>query len=368
MASVAEQRLTLALEAAGLGTWTWDMATATTEWDVRLEELHGLSPGGFGGTFDDWVASLHPDDRAECVRRVQRALESPGPYVLLHRTTWLDGSIHWIECRGRVTVDDHGMPTGTIGVALDVTERERRDAMVEVELEEKHDLVTSLQQALLPSEIPSVPGVRVAARYVAAGSTVVGGDWYAVVPLPDGRLGLGIGDVAGHGLSAVAEMAGVRFSLRALAMGATDAEDVLTRLNDAVRLFEHDAFITALYGIVDPRNRVWSFSSAGHCPTVVRCANGTTSLIATAAQPPLGLDGAYHRQDCQLEPGSMLVLYTDGLIERRCESITDGTNRLIDVVRSGPTDPEALADHLLAELVGAGAHDDDVALLVVAIA
>ena len=68
MTSVAEQRLALALEAAELGTWTWDMASGASVWDARLEALHGLPPGGFGGTFDDWVAALYPDDRPECLR------------------------------------------------------------------------------------------------------------------------------------------------------------------------------------------------------------------------------------------------------------------------------------------------------------
>ena len=103
--SLDEQRLTLALEAAAMGTWTWDMAAGRTTWDVRLEELHGLPPGGFGGSFDDWVEALHPDDRKSCLGRVQAALADPGPYVLLHRTIWPDGAVHWIECRGRVTVD-----------------------------------------------------------------------------------------------------------------------------------------------------------------------------------------------------------------------------------------------------------------------
>jgi PAS domain-containing protein len=108
--SLIEFRLTLALEAAQLGTWTWDMAAGTTTWDVRLEELHGLPPGGFGGTFEDWLASLHPEDRAECLARVERALASPGPYVLLHRTIWRDGSVHYIECRGTVLTDEVARP------------------------------------------------------------------------------------------------------------------------------------------------------------------------------------------------------------------------------------------------------------------
>ena len=77
--SVAEQRLALALEATELGTWTWDMASATTTWDARLEALHGMPPGGFGSTFNDWVAALPPDDRAECIRRVERALAESEP-------------------------------------------------------------------------------------------------------------------------------------------------------------------------------------------------------------------------------------------------------------------------------------------------
>src|SRR4051812_16636448 len=114
--SLAEARLALALEAAALGTWTYDAASANTVWDTRLEQLHGLAPGEFGGTYDDWLAAMHPDDRPECLARVERAFANPGPYLLLHRTTWPDGSVHWIECRGRVTVDENGAPNGTIGV------------------------------------------------------------------------------------------------------------------------------------------------------------------------------------------------------------------------------------------------------------
>ena len=106
------------------------MAAGTTVWDERLEELHGMPPGGFGGTFEDWLAALYPDDRPECLTRVERALADPGPYMLLHRTTWPDGSIHYIECRGRVLTDEQGIPTGTTGVATDVTDREQHKAAV----------------------------------------------------------------------------------------------------------------------------------------------------------------------------------------------------------------------------------------------
>jgi PAS domain S-box-containing protein len=367
--SVAEQRLALALEAAELGTWTWDMASATTAWDARLEALHGLPPGGFGGTFDDWVAALHPDDRAECIRRVERALANPSAYVLLHRCTWPDGSIHWIECRGRVTVDADGAPTGTMGVAIDVTAREQRAAAVARELEEEHDLVEALQRAILPTTLPSVANVTLAIRYVAAaGPTFVGGDWYAAVPLADGRLGLAIGDVAGHGLPAVADMADARFSLRALALGEQDPAVVLARLSHVVELFEDETLITALYGMIDPVRHTWSYASAGHLPPVVRLADGTTTLLPQTPQAPLGLRADYQQFETPLPAGATIVLYTDGLVERRGESIETGLQRLVAACRNGSPDPEELCDQLLALLLDEHSNHDDAALLVATLA
>ena len=168
------------------------MAAGTTTWDVRLEELHGLPPGGFGGTFEDWLASLHPEDRAECLARVERALASPGPYVLLHRTIWRDGSVHYIECRGTVLTDEIGAPTGTTGVAIDVTDREQHRVATSEALARERDLVGVLQQALLPTSLPEVPGTTIGVRYIPAQSDAgVGGDWYAAASALGWPAGLG---------------------------------------------------------------------------------------------------------------------------------------------------------------------------------
>ena len=368
MTSLTDQRLALALEAAQLGTWTWTMATASTEWDERLEELHGLEPGEFGGTFEDWLASLHPEDRAECVARVERALADPGPYILQHRTIWADGSVHHIECRGMVLVDEAGVPTGTTGVAGDVTDRELRAAAVRVALMHQHEVIDTLQQALLPAILPRVPGTSIAARYVAAEtSPAVGGDWYAVLPLPDDLLGLAIGDVAGHGLDAIADMAAVRFSLRALALGEPAPEVVLDRLNEVVRVFESNTMITAIYGVLDPRALQWTYASAGHLPALIRDQHGSTRLVDERCDPPLGIAGSFRRHTTGIEPGSTLVLYTDGLVERRTEVITDGLERLRHACDQGPANPEALCDYLLDAMLRDAAPTDDVAMLVVSV-
>src|SRR4051812_18064992 len=319
--SVIEARLDLALEAAELGTWTWDMAAGTTEWDARLERLHGMEPGGFGGTFEDWLGAMHSDDRAECLARVERALANPGPYSLLHRTTWPDGSVHWIECRGRVTVDADGAPTGTIGVAIDVTDRELAGAVVAQELATKRSVVETLQTALLPEALPTVPGLSIAARYVPASSSVeVGGDWYAVIPL-DESLGLAIGDVAGHGLPAVADMADARFSVRALALTNREPSLVLGHLDRVMQTFDDGTLVTALYGVLDPVRLLWSYASAGHYPAIVRSPDGSAKLLEGGGGPPLGCGASYAPVQVELEKGATLVLYTDGLVERRGEPV-----------------------------------------------
>src|ERR1044071_8761387 len=148
------EHLQLALEAAQLGTWYWDEQTGLTVWDERLEAMHGMAPGTFGGTFADWEASLYPADRAACVAKVAAAMADPGPYVLLHRCEWPDGSIHWIEGRGRVITDDDGNALGTIGVVVDVTEREERAAALPRRIAEDHRLIQNVQRALLPVRMP----------------------------------------------------------------------------------------------------------------------------------------------------------------------------------------------------------------------
>ncbi|MEO8695339.1 MAG: SpoIIE family protein phosphatase [Acidimicrobiales bacterium] len=368
MASLTDQRLALALEAAQLGTWTWNMAAGTTQWDVRLEELHGLAPGGFGGTFEDWLSSLHPEDRAECLARVEKALADPGPYMLLHRTIWADGSIHHIECRGTVLIDDDGTPTGTTGVAIDVTDRERAKAFAAETLARQREVVQVLQQALLPAALPRLPGTQLAVRYISAeNSASVGGDWYAVLPLPDNRLGLAIGDVAGHGLSAVADMAAVRFSLRAIALSETAPERVLERLNEVVQVFAPDAMVTALYGILDPQSRTWTYATAGHCPALVRSPDATTVLLDERCDPPLGVATSFASHCAAIDPGSTLVLYTDGLVERRTEAISTGLDRLQQACSGGPAEPEALCDYLVTVMLQGTSAADDIAMVVVSV-
>ena len=223
-------------------------------------------------------------------------------------------------------------------------------------------------QALLPAALPRLPGTELAARYISAeNSASIGGDWYAVLPLPDNRLGLAIGDVAGHGLGAVADMAAVRCSLRAIALSEPAPERVLERLNEVVRVFAPDAMVTALYGILDPRARTWTYATAGHCPAVVRNPDNTTVVLDEPCDPPLGVATSFSRHRAEIEPGSTLVLYTDGLIERRTEVISTGLDRLQQACRQGPAEPEALCDYLVNVMLRHTSAADDIAIVAVSL-
>jgi PAS domain S-box-containing protein len=366
--STSYENTALALEAGRVGTWTWDIASGRTVWDPNLEQLHGLPTGTFGGTFEDWYASLHPDDRDECVRRVEAALAARRPYVLLHRTRWLDGTTHWIECRGTVILDAGGEPTGTTGIAFDVTAHRQQVAAFSEELESGAHLVDTLQRALLPATLPSVERVTIATRYRSArGPGEIGGDWYASVPLDGDRLGVAIGDVAGHGLEAVADMAAARFGLRALAVSEPAPERVLEQLSRLVRIFEGDTMITALYGVLDPRRLSWTFANAGHCSPVVRQSDGQVAVLDAAPGPPLGYGTTYATHAVVLSPGATVVLYTDGLVERRHEPITAGLARLVDACADGPAKADDLCDFLLGRLVGDSRNEDDIAIAVLTV-
>ncbi|MGZ7013193.1 MAG: SpoIIE family protein phosphatase [Acidimicrobiales bacterium] len=111
------------LAASGTGTWCWDVASGQVRWDTTLEALSGLPPGGFGATFEAWLETLHPDEVDSILAEVDDAIARRGSYHFEHRTIWPDGTVRWLECRGQVTVDAVGTFTGTVGCAVDITER-----------------------------------------------------------------------------------------------------------------------------------------------------------------------------------------------------------------------------------------------------
>jgi PAS domain S-box-containing protein len=312
-----EQQLRLALDAAQLGTWRWDMATGVTEWDDRMRSIFGVTH--FDGSFDAWVRLLHPEDRATVLADVQRALEDRASYEVRHRVIWPDGSVHWIEGRGMVTVDAEGAPTGTIGCSRDVTSRVETERLLADTLQQTQQLSERLQAGLAPENVPDVAGLDLAAVYRAGGDEAehIGGDWFDVLPQPDGTVVLVIGDVMGRGVDAAATMIRVRSAVRALASVDADAATVVAALDRFAVTEWPEQFITLLYAQVHPAAREVALVSAGHLPAVLVLPDAPDGvLLALPASPPLGLETEARRvRREQLPAGSALLLVTDGLVE-----------------------------------------------------
>ena len=245
----------------------------------------------------------------------------------------------------------------------------------------------TLQRSLLPRHLPRQAAVQVATRYLPSGSRVaVGGDWFDVIRLSGSRVGLVVGDVAGHGLHAAATMGRLRTAVRTLANIDLDPGELLTRLDDVVtRIADEEGMVpggecadlsaTCLYAVYDPVSRGCTLARAGHPPPAVVCPGGTAEFLDVPACPLLGLGGqAFEEAEVVLPEDSLLVLYTDGLIESRQRDIDTGLTAMREVLNDVCPEPhglprpaapslESVCDTVLKALLPERA-EDDAALLI----
>jgi serine phosphatase RsbU (regulator of sigma subunit) len=241
--------------------------------------------------------------------------------------------------------------------------------------EHERRTAVTLQRCLLPQRLPRIPGLAFAWRYLpgSAGS-LVGGDWYDVLPLDDGRVALVIGDVMGHGIHAAATMGQLRATARAYATADPSPRAVLTLLDAAVSRLEQGRITTAAFAVLDPASRRLTLASAGHLPPLLIPPHGQPSYVPVDPGPPLSAGfPEYTEIEMTLEGGSTLLFFTDGLVEDRSRPVDEGMRLLQAHVRATPSpaeirDPEALCDGALAALGRTSGHEDDTALLAVALA
>ncbi|WP_324275317.1 SpoIIE family protein phosphatase [Blastococcus brunescens] len=260
---------------------------------------------------------------------------------------------------------------GQISVALAdarAVEIERLRAAEQSELDRARaqfftEVAVTLQRAVLgPTALPEGFAVH---YEPATGTLEVGGDWYDVVDLPEGRYGVVVGDVVGTGLSAAAVMGQLRSAGRALLLESRSPAHVLSALDRFASLIPGASVSTVFCGIVDPATGILRYSSAGHVPGMVVGVDGEVTMLEAAGSLPLAVVPDLERPeaDVVLAPGSTLLLYTDGLIERRDEPLDEGLARAADALLSGHAlAPADLADLLRLKLLG-DAPDDDVAFL-----
>ncbi len=273
----------------------------------------------------------------------------------------------WYRCWYRPLLA-HGSPVGVVVTAIETTEDVRLREDLRVQLATERTLAERLQDALLPDELPTVAGLDVGRRYLTAREEAgVGGDWYDLLALPDGRVLLSLGDISGRGLTAASQMGQVRAAIRAFATAGGSVTEILGRTAAYVQAVGLADMITAAVALLDPATGALSYATAAHPSPLVLDRDGLARYLDGPSNAPLGIGASYVGIELRLGAGESLVLYTDGLVEQRGRSLGDTLDELL--AHAG-TMPSGAGAQELADLLGAfgpageqGA--DDTAILVV---
>ena len=359
--STANEQLAAAQHLAHLGSWEWLVPEDRVSWSDEMYRIYGYGPQQFPVTFEKAIERVLPED-AERIRETVRRVLGEGRDRPLpdneYRIVREDGTERILLGKARLMVDPQGAPHRMVGTVQDITETRRA--------QREHRIAETLQRNLLPDRLPEIPGVSLAARYVAAsGDARVGGDWYDVVQLPNGHVALAIGDVAGHGLRAASIMGQLRMALRAYVLEDESPASVVGRVHQLVQRLDQPEIVTVAYLVFDPDTGILRFAIAGHPPPLVAGPDGEARFLEGALAPPIGALAYLDRfvEDAtELPPDSTLLLFTDGLVERRGASIHDGMARLKGATVDGLDDLEALCDRVL-HTVADPEGNDDIALL-----
>ncbi|HET6533901.1 MAG TPA: SpoIIE family protein phosphatase [Actinoplanes sp.] len=263
---------------------------------------------------------------------------------------------------------ERALLTAAAELVAQATERARR-------FEAQHGTAQLLQRSMLPEHLPELDTFRIAASYdVGVDGNAAGGDFYDAFELPGGRLAMVLGDVAGHDVRAAAVMGQVRAALRALALTDPAPPSVLAGLDRLVGSLgaesrNEEIFVTVVYGVLDPSDGTITLASAGHPPPVLRRAGlagepATAELVKVPPGAPLGLGGRWQTGTVTLEPGDTILMFSDGVVERRDRALADGLDALVAVAAGAVSgDPRNIC--ALATAAVDGPTDDDVAVLAV---
>jgi PAS domain S-box-containing protein len=356
---------------AEVGMWDRDVAGGRLIWDRRTAELHGVElhgaeldtvgltvPDTVGLTVADFYATIHPDDLPRVRAAVDAAIAVCGSYLAEYRVSRPDGSEVWLQGLGRVVASEAGQATRVLGVVVDVTWR--------------HTMIDMLQRAILPQTLPDLPGMDLVARYLpAVREAGIGGDWYDADVLPGGGILMVVGDVAGHGLPAVTAMAEFRHAARAYARAGYPPSAITTQLSANVGPDPDGTTATVVVTRIDPVSRQLTWSNAGHPPPLLLTGAGANYLDDVHG-PLLGAAPTlpYGQTDLSLPPDAQLLLYTDGLVERRgMVSLTDRLDALADIAadhaRHRSIGLAELCDRILTDVAAPADREDDVCLLAI---
>ena len=354
----AEFRRTL-IDSMQEGFFLCDDTGTIVEANHAFFELTGCDASGLPYSWPQpWVPSREADPSGWATNEAafaQCQREGSGQFMLPFRHA--DGHTVWVACSAGSVRDPHTGERLFVGTARDVTAEH-------IEYEQTRAVALTLQHAILgPTQLPH----GFAVRYTPAVEPFeVGGDWYDVIPLDEGRIGIVVGDSVGSGLPAAAVMGQLRSAAQALLLRTPSPAQALSDLDSFARRLPSAECTTVFCAVIDPATSKLSYSSAGHPPPVLVDRTGAQVLEHAQSIPLAATESVWSRPEAEatLLPGATLLLYTDGLIERRHESLGVGIERAATALnRYRHCHPDYVADHLMTDLVPPAGFDDDVAVL-----
>ena len=365
---------------AGAGTWEWDAAAHVVHWSAEALMVIGTRTPPGPMPEDRPPYTVHPDDQLEHDRLWRTLVREGRPVQGEFRVVRPDHTVRHIRIAGEPVAGRGGPISSVFGTVQDVSERRRTQTALEIaqiqlaaqrsRAESERQLANLLQQVIMPVEpvrVPRSAGLEIAARYrPASPGSGVGGDWYGVFPLPDSRLLLNVGDIAGHGFAAATAMAQLFHALHGLALTGADSGKLLRWLNTVTCSLPTFTIASACLALYDPADRRLSIANAGH-PSPVLVRGKEARQVPRPAGTMLGVDvnSGYDEVSIVLEPGDVLLLYTDGLIERRRHSPDENIARLLAEARPAESDADlhAYVDRILDQVESD--TDDDTCILAV---
>ncbi|MFC0052610.1 SpoIIE family protein phosphatase [Streptomyces actinomycinicus] len=344
-----------------IGGFEENLLTGEITWNGQMFSLYGRPPTSPPAALQDLPAHAHPDDAVTLGRFLRTLLHHRRPASAAFRLLRPDGVTRHMRVVAEPVLDTDGQLLGVRGAYQDISAQHwtevalaaTRDQLAHTEQQalERNRLTLQLQHAIMPpAQAPlQVPGLRVAVRYRPAETEhLVGGDWYDAVVLPSGLVLLCVGDVAGHGIEAATSMVVLRNALRGLAVTGAGPAQLLAWLNIVAHHLTGGITATAVCGLYDGERRTLRWARAGHLPPVL-----VRETQATALPPATGMllgavpEARYEETELQLAEGDTLLMYTDGLIERRDRSVEESVSHLVETAGAVTTTLDQQLDRLL---------------------
>jgi PAS domain-containing protein len=360
-----------------IGAFEENLTTGEITWTEQLSALYGLAPGAAPVPLHQLSEHAHPDDTGAVGRFVRTVLHQREEGAVTFRLRRADGVVRHLRVVAEPVCDASGLLVAVRGAYQDISPHRwtevalaaTRDRLVGAEQQaaERHRLARQLQRAIMPPTAHPVysAGLRVAVRYRPAEEDQrVGGDWYDAVVLPDDQVLLTVGDIAGHGIAAATDMVVLRNALRGLAITGAGPGRLLSWLNSVACCLTEQVTATVVCGLFDPASRTLRWANAGHVPPVL-----VSEEKAEALTPPDGVllgavdNATYEETRHELRPQDILLMYTDGLIERRDSSMEQALGQLLAAASRPVDDLEDYLDHLLS--CDIADTDDDACLIAV---